>query len=118
MNSRAGAIAKFEMAREEVGVKVRQEDMTNRKSAGLRVFEILFDVALRIDDDSDAGLFVADEVRGVRQATQIVLFQQHGNFLLFTSQLKGVRQIVPRLIIARVDFELLAKLGNGFIKMA
>jgi hypothetical protein len=41
--------------------------------------EVLIDVALRIDDGSRPGLFVADQVRRMREAIQIKLFEDHGS---------------------------------------
>ncbi len=73
----AGAIAQLEMAGDEVGVKVREEDVRDPQAVLGRESEILIDVALRIDDGSRAGAGVADEVRGVRQAIQIKLLQDH-----------------------------------------
>jgi hypothetical protein len=37
----------------------------------------LLDVTLRIDDDGGLGLLVANQIRGVREAVEIELMQDH-----------------------------------------
>jgi hypothetical protein len=39
--------------------------------------DVLIDVALRIDNGGMAGLFVTDEVRGVGEAAEIELLEDH-----------------------------------------
>jgi hypothetical protein len=39
--------------------------------------QVLFDVALRVDDGRRARLLVADEIRRVREAIQVELFEDH-----------------------------------------
>ena len=41
------------------------------------VLDVLLDVALRVDDRGDAGGLVGDQVRGVREAAQVVLLEDH-----------------------------------------
>ena len=73
----AGAVAQLEVSGDEVGVKVREEDVRDPQVVLGREGEILIDVALRIDDGCGVRAGVADEVRGVRQAIQIELLQDH-----------------------------------------
>ena len=42
-----------------------------------RIGEVLIDVALRIDDGAVCVSFVADEIRGVGEAVEIELFEDH-----------------------------------------
>jgi hypothetical protein len=39
--------------------------------------QVLIDVALRVDDGRDMRLFVADQIRRVREAIQVELLQDH-----------------------------------------
>ena len=39
--------------------------------------QILLDITLRVDDDSNAGVFVGNNIGRVREAVQIELFQDH-----------------------------------------
>ena len=77
MDGRAAAVAQFEMAGDEVGVEVREEDVTDLEAELVSVVEILLDVALRVDDDGGVAGFVAEQVGGVGEAAKIVLFQDH-----------------------------------------
>ena len=65
------------MAGDEVGVEVRQEDVRDLQIVLGGEREVLIDVALGIDDRRDVRLLVADEVRRVRQAIEIELFENH-----------------------------------------
>jgi hypothetical protein len=56
----ARLIAQLEMSRDEVGVKVGEDDVGDAKPVLLRGREVLIDVALRIDDRCRARLLVAD----------------------------------------------------------
>ena len=49
----ADAIAQLEMAGDEVGVEVRQEDVRDAQAVLVGEREVLVDVALRIDDRGD-----------------------------------------------------------------
>ena len=77
INRDAGAVAQLEVSGDEVGVKVREEDVRDPQVVLGREGEILIDVALRIDDGCGVRSGVADEVRSVRQAIQIKLLQDH-----------------------------------------
>ena len=78
INFGADAIAEFEMAGDEVGVEMGEEDVLDLEFVFGGEGEVLIDVALRIDDGGFAGWFVADEVGGVGEAAEIELFEDHG----------------------------------------
>ncbi len=73
----AGTVPQLEMSGDEVGVKVREEDVRDPQVVLGREGEILIDVALRIDHGCRARAGVADQVRGVCQAIQVKLLQDH-----------------------------------------
>ena len=59
--------------RDEVGVEVRQEHVGDAQPVFGRETDIAVDIALRVDDGGDSGLFVTDDVGGVRQAIEVEL---------------------------------------------
>ena len=77
VDPRADAVAQLEVAGEEVGVEVREEDVLDPAAAALGVGDVLVDVALRVDDGRDAGCLVGDEVRRVGEAAEVVLLEDH-----------------------------------------
>ena len=77
----AGRFGKFEVAGEEVGMEVRLDDQLDGHAEFLGVGHVLADITLRIDDHGAAGGLVADQVRGVRQAFEVVLVELHGGVL-------------------------------------
>ncbi len=77
-DDRPRAIAQLQVSGEEVGVQVRQEDMRDPQLVLAREGEILLDIALRVHHDRLVGVFVAHEVRGVREAIEVELFEDHG----------------------------------------
>ena len=74
---RADAIAQLEMAGQEVGVEMRQQDMLDPQPRRSRIGDVGVDVPLRIDDRRDSGCLVGDEVRRVGEATEVVLLEDH-----------------------------------------
>jgi hypothetical protein len=62
MDRRVTTIAQLQMARNEVGVKVRQEHVADLEAKRSRIVQILLDVALRIHDDGCRARLVSDEV--------------------------------------------------------
>jgi hypothetical protein len=58
-------------------MKVGEEDMTNLNALSLGVCQIQINVSLRIDDCRSPAGFIRDQIGGVRQTTEIVLFQDH-----------------------------------------
>ncbi len=76
----AAAVAEFEMAGEEVGVEVSEEDVADLYAELVGVVDVLLDVALRIDDDGGAAGFVGDEVGRVGEAAEVVLLEEHASY--------------------------------------
>ena len=74
---RPGLLVQLEMTGDEVGVKVRQDDVADREAALRGKRQVLIHVTLRIDHGSRAGLLVADEIRRVREAIEIELMEDH-----------------------------------------
>ena len=77
MDGGTTTIAELEVASDEVCVEVCEEDVANLQAEFFGVVEVLLDVALRVDDDGGAAGFVAEEVGGVGETAQVVLFQDH-----------------------------------------
>ena len=73
----AGGGSQLEVAGEEVGVEVGLHDELDRQPVLGRRLEVRRDVAARVDDHGPAGGRVADEVRGLREAVEVVLFEDH-----------------------------------------
>jgi len=73
-----GAVAELEVAGHEVRMEVRQEHVADPASEPLGIVEILLDVPLRIDDGRLATLLVGDQIRGVGEAAEVVLLEDHG----------------------------------------
>ena len=65
------------MPGQEVGVKVREKDVLNRVSALIRVTQVLRDIPLGIDHSGDPACLIGNEVRRVRQTTEVELHNQH-----------------------------------------
>ena len=77
MDSRAATVAQFQMAGDEVGVEVGEEDVADLEPEFLGVGQVLLDVALRVDDDGGRTGLVSEQIGGVGQAAQVILFQNH-----------------------------------------
>ena len=77
MDGGVRVVAELEVAGDEVGVEVRQEDVTDLEAECVGVVEILLDVALGVDDDRGVAGFVAEQVGGVGETAQVVLFEDH-----------------------------------------
>jgi hypothetical protein len=73
----ARPVPQFQVACDEVGVKVSQENVPDRNAVLLRIFHVLIDITLRVYDCRLVCLFVADEIRSVRKTCEIVLLQYH-----------------------------------------
>jgi hypothetical protein len=65
------------MAGDEIGMQVRKEDVGDAEIVLSGKCQVLLDVALRVDDGGDSGLFVSDEIRGMRKAVEIKLLENH-----------------------------------------
>ena len=80
MDGRAATVAQFQMAGDEVGVEVGEEDVADLEPEFLGVGQVLLDVALGVDDDGGRAGLVSEQIGGVGQAAQVVLFQNHRIF--------------------------------------
>ena len=65
------------MTGRKVGVKMGQHHFFDGQSLAFSVLQILVHIALRVDHDGSARFRVRDHVRGVGQATQIILLNFH-----------------------------------------
>jgi hypothetical protein len=78
MDLGAGAIAKLQMAGDEIGVEVREEHVADPATPPLGVLEILIDVPLRVHDGRLAAVLIGDQVGSVGEAAEVVLVQYQG----------------------------------------
>lgn len=78
VNSGANAVAEFEVASYEIGVEMRQDDVLDLEAVFGSEVEIALDVALGIDDNCDAGGFVANQIGGVGETVQVELIKNQG----------------------------------------
>ena len=78
MDGRAATVAQFQMAGDEVGVEMGEKDVADLEAEFLGVGQVLLNVALRVDDDGGRTGLVSQQIGGVGEAAQIVLFQDHG----------------------------------------
>ena len=79
MDGRAAMVAQLQVAGDEVGVEMGEEDVADLEAKLFGVGQVLLDVALRVDDDGGCALLVPEQIGGVRQASEVVLFQNHGS---------------------------------------
>ena len=73
----AGALAQLEVAGDEVRVEVGQEHVADPATHLIRVGQVLRDVTLGVDDGRQAARLVRDQVRGVGEAAEVVLLENH-----------------------------------------
>src|SRR3984957_16349995 len=81
INRCATAVTQLQMPGNKVGMEVCQEDVANLQTESLRVRHVLFDIALWIDNGRSCASLISQQVGGMGQATQIVLFQNHAGYL-------------------------------------
>src|SRR6266571_6151067 len=86
------------MAGDKVGVKVSEENVADPEAKFLSVGQVLLDIALRVDDDGGRTGLVCDQIGGVGQATQVILFQNHK--ILYYSP---AAPVTPTIRIAGAD---------------
>jgi hypothetical protein len=67
------------MSGNKVGVKMSEKHVSDLQGVLRGKRQVLADVALRIDDNSRARLFVANNIRSVRETWQIELLKDHGS---------------------------------------
>ena len=73
----SAAVAEFEMAGEEVGVEVGEEDVADVHAELVGVVDVLLDVSLGVDDDGGVAGFVGDGIGCVGEAAEVVLLEEH-----------------------------------------
>jgi hypothetical protein len=76
----AGAVGQFKVAAQEVGVEVGLDDPLDHQPLARRLVEVDADIAARIHHHRPAGRLVADEIRRVREAAQVVLGEDHAGW--------------------------------------
>jgi len=77
-DSGADAVAELEMAGDEIGVQVGEEDVLDGEVVLGGEGEVLVDVALGINDDGGGGGFVADEIGRVGETGEVELMEDDG----------------------------------------
>jgi len=82
VNDSAAAITQFQVAGDEIGVEVRKKHMADLEPEFLGVGQVLLDVALGIDHDRGGAGLIAQQVRSVGEAAEVVLFQNHAVFIV------------------------------------
>jgi hypothetical protein len=70
------------MAADEIGVDVGLYDPFHREPLLVSLVEVDADVTPRVDDDRASGGLIGDQVRGVREASEVVLGEDHLNHLM------------------------------------
>ena len=78
------AVAQFQMAGDKVGVEMGEKDVADVEPQFLGVGQVLLNIALGVDDDRGRTGLVSQQIGGVGEAAQIVLFQNHGDFYSLT----------------------------------
>ena len=74
------------MTGNEVGVEVAEKDMADLESVFFGIIQVLLDVALGVDDDRGRTGLISEQIGGVGQAAQVVLFKNHLKFLQSSTQ--------------------------------
>ncbi len=105
----ADPVAELQVAGEEVGVEVREEDMLDPAAHGLGVCEVLVDVALRVDHRRHARRSRRRQVGGVRQTAKVVLLENHAATIARAIVLSGTRATIGCSYRRNTDFE-----GGGY----
>jgi hypothetical protein len=65
------------VAGQEIGVKMRQKDVGNAQPVFRGERQVAIHVALGVDDSRDARGLIANQVRGVSEAIQVELLEDH-----------------------------------------
>ena len=89
----AGLGCELQMPAQEVGVDVRLDHPLDAQAVGVGVVEVDLDVAPRIDDHGPARVLVADEVRRLGKAVQVVLHEVHSVLLFVAVMGSGAAQL-------------------------
>lgn len=72
-DDRAGGGGELQVPRKEVGVDMSFEDPLDVEAFCFCLLEVHPDIASRVDDDRPPSLLVADQIRRVRETSEIVL---------------------------------------------
>jgi hypothetical protein len=67
----------FEVARQEVSMEVRFDDELDGEAGCGRIADVFGDVTAWVDNDGSAACLVTDQVRGLREAVEVVLREDH-----------------------------------------
>jgi hypothetical protein len=93
VNGRTHTVAKLQVASDEVGVLVRQKHVADLDPLLKRVFYVPLHVALWVHHRGHPRALIRNQVRSVRQAAQVILFEDHcvlwsaaGDWLVATYQ--------------------------------
>ncbi len=100
MDGRAATVAQLQVAGDEIGVEVGEENVADLQTKCFGVGQVLLDVALRVDDDGGGTGLVSEQIGCVGQAAQVVLFQNHRNF--HSLALGLCRRLVEAVLVAVV----------------
>jgi hypothetical protein len=76
-NVRTTAIPQLQMPSHKVRMEVSQKDVPDLHSKPFRIVQVLLNIPLRVHHDRTATRFISQQVRCVREATQVVLLQKH-----------------------------------------
>ena len=77
MNECTRAFAQLQVPGQEVRVEVCEQNVTNGCPVARTRLQVEVDIAPRIYDNGRSGLLVDQEVGGLRQAAEVVLFENH-----------------------------------------
>ena len=77
VDRRADAVAQLEVTGNEVRMEVGQEHVFDSQTVFRGERQVLLDVTLWIENRGGVRLLVTDQIRGVRQAIQIKLLENH-----------------------------------------
>ncbi len=81
-NRGANAVSKFNVTREEIGVKMGEKNVVNVKLVLGSVVEVLINITLRVHHNGGSSGLIGNELGGMRETTEVVLFHPHDIFLL------------------------------------
>ena len=65
------------MPSDEIGVEVGQKHVREPAVEPVRVLDVLVNITLRIDHRRDPTALVGHQIRGVSQAAEVVLLEDH-----------------------------------------
>src|SRR3984957_14946183 len=78
MNGCPTAVTQLQVPGDEVRMEVGQKDVADREAELLSVYQVLLDIPLWVDHDPRSARLVPQQVGGMGQASEVVLFQDHG----------------------------------------